>query len=97
MPKISIIIPCYNAEKYINQTLDSVLAQTFKDFEVICINDGSTDNTANVLQKYATSNKQIKVINQANCGVSKTRNNAFAHATGKYIYYMDSRCGRSFL
>ena len=90
MPKISIIIPCYNVEKYINQTLDSILAQTFRDFEIICINDGSTDKTAEVLQQYTDNNKQIKVINQANCGVSKTRNNAFAHTTGKYVYYMDS-------
>lgn len=90
MPQISIIIPCYNVEKYINQTLDSILAQTFRDFEVICINDGSTDKTPDLLRQYADNNKQIKVINQQNSGVSKTRNNAFAHTTGKYIYYMDS-------
>ena len=90
MVKVSIIIPTYNVEKYINQTLDSVLTQTFDDFEVICVNDGSKDNTLSILHKRAEEDKRIKIINQQNSGVSKSRNNAFSQATGKYIYYMDS-------
>ena len=90
MAAISVIIPAYNVEKYIADTLESILAQTFKDFEVVCVNDGSKDNTLKILEQYALKDNRIKVINQSNSGVSQARNNAFAHASGKYIYYMDS-------
>ena len=90
MVQISVIIPVYNTEKYINDTLDSVLGQTFNDFEIICVNDGSSDNSLKILKQYANKDQRIKVFDQANSGVSKTRNYAFEHANGKYIYYLDS-------
>ena len=62
--KISIIIPVYNVEKYLKQCLDSIINQTFIDFECICVNDGSTDNSLNILQEYADKEKRIKIISQ---------------------------------
>lgn len=89
MPEISVIIPCYNQEKYIAECLDSVLAQTFTDYEVIVVNDGSTDNSAEIIKKYAEKYPQIKLINQVNQGLSATRNNAMKHALGTYFYPLD--------
>ena len=65
-PKISIIIPMYGVEKYLRRCLDSVLNQTFKDFECICINDGSTDNSLEILEEYAKKDKRIIIISQKN-------------------------------
>ena len=64
MPKFSIIIPVYNVEKYIKKCLDSVFNQTFKDFEVICVNDGSTDSSLDILKEYAAKDARIKIINK---------------------------------
>lgn len=64
MPKISVIIPCYNVEKYMDKCLESVLSQTLSDIEVICINDGSTDNSLKLLNQYAASDSRITVINK---------------------------------
>ena len=69
MPKISIIVPVYNVEKYLSQCLDSILTQTFKDFECICVNDGSTDNSLSILQKYAKKDNRIKIIEQTKARV----------------------------
>jgi glycosyltransferase involved in cell wall biosynthesis len=90
MPKISIIIPIYNAGKYLQACLDSVLMQTFGDFEVICVNDGSQDNCAEILSEYAAKDKRIKVITQENQGVSAARNQALRRANGKYITFLDA-------
>ena len=90
MPKISVIIPVYNTEKYLAECLDSVLSQTFKDIEIICIDDGSTDNSAKILKQYAKKDKRIKIITQKNSGVISARNNAIAVAKGEYIYPLDS-------
>ncbi len=90
MPKISVIIPVYNTSRYLSECLDSVLAQTFTDFEAICINDGSTDNSAEILQKYAKKEERIKIINQENAGVVAARNNGISCATSEYIYPLDS-------
>lgn len=90
MPKISVIIPVYNAEKYIAETLDSVLAQTFNDIEIICIDDGSTDGSIKILEKYQKKDKQIKIIKQKNQGVIVARNNAIKQAKGEFIYPLDS-------
>lgn len=90
MPKISIIIPCYNVEKYLSRCLDSVIEQSFDDFEAICVNDGSTDNTQIILEEYAKRDKRIKVITQKNQSVSSSRNNGKAVALGQYIYFLDS-------
>jgi len=90
VPKISIIIPVYKAEAFLNRCLDSVLAQTFQDFEVICLNDGSTDNSWKILEKYARLDKRITIINKDNTGVSDTRNIGLQQASGDYILFMDS-------
>ena len=90
MPKISVIIPIYNTGKYLSECLDSVLNQTFQDFEIICINDGSTDNSLEILNEYAARDKRIHIINQENAGVVVARNNGIAFATGEYIYPLDS-------
>ncbi len=87
---ISIIIPVYNVEKYLSHCLDSVLAQTFSDFEVICINDGSTDNSLQILQKYLKKDDRIQIINQPNRGLSCARNAGLSIAEGKFISFIDS-------
>lgn len=89
-PLISIIIPAYNAQKYISATLDSILNQPCKDFEIIVVNDGSTDKTSEILSSYSSRNKQIVVLDQKNQGVSVARNNALEIAKGKYISFLDS-------
>lgn len=90
MPEISIIIPVYNAEKFLDMTLTSVLKQTFTDFEVICVNDGSTDNSWKILQTFAQKDKRIKIFNQENVGGSVSRNNALEKAVGKYVAFLDN-------
>ena len=91
MPKISVIIPVYNVEKYLSRCLDSVCSQTFNDIEIICINDCSPDNSAEILQEYAEKDKRIRIINkEKNGGLSAARNSGFAVATGEYIYFLDS-------
>ncbi|MDR1123958.1 MAG: glycosyltransferase, partial [Elusimicrobiota bacterium] len=87
---ISIIIPVYNTGRYLPRCLDSVLAQTFKDFEVIAVNDGSSDNSANILADYAKKDSRIKVITQANQGQSMARNNGLKAARGRFVYFIDS-------
>lgn len=89
--KISVIIPAYNVEEYIGRCLDSILEQTYQNFEVIIVNDGSNDNTSNVLAEYAKKYPQkIIHIDQENAGAAAARNNAMKSATGDYIAYIDS-------
>ena len=90
MPKISVIIPVYNTEKFLPACLDSVLNQTFKDIEIICVNDGSPDKSADILAKYAEQDKRILVITQENKGLSSARNVGVKMATGDYICFVDS-------
>lgn len=90
MPLISVIIPVYNSAKYLPDCLNSVLGQTLQDLEIICINDGSTDNSLEILRKYARRDRRIKIINQKNMGVVSARNNGVAAAHGEYIYPLDS-------
>lgn len=87
--KISVIVPCYNAEKYLEKCLDSIINQTYKNLEIICVNDGSTDNTLKLLKNYADTDDRIKVIDQQNSGTSKARNNAFKLVTGSYVAFVD--------
>ncbi|MDR1196141.1 MAG: glycosyltransferase family 2 protein [Endomicrobium sp.] len=87
---ISVIVPVYNVEKYLARCLDSLLAQTFGDFEIICVNDGSADGSLKILQDYAARDPRIKIINQQNQGLSMARNNGLKIAQGKYIYFLDS-------
>ena len=89
-PLVSIIIPVFNTEKYLAECLESVIIQTYKNIEIICINDGSLDNSQNILEKYAEIDKRILVINQSNQGVVCARNNAIKKSNGEYIYPLDS-------
>lgn len=90
VPKISVIIPVYNVEKYLSECLDSILNQTFNDIEVICVNDGSTDNSLSILKEYQNKDSRIKILTQKNKGAASARNNGLNQAKGKYIYFMDS-------
>ena len=85
----SVIIPVYNGEKFIDNAISSVMSQTYSDYELIIVNDGSKDNTATVLEKYE-SNPKITVISQENGGVSKARNNGISHAKGSHIVFLDA-------
>ncbi len=87
MSKVTVIIPAYNAEKFIEQTIDSVLAQTFQDFEIIVINDGSRDKTAEIVNSYGFS---VRCIQTTNGGVSRARNLGINNALGEYIAFLDS-------
>ena len=89
MVKVSIIIPTYNVEKYLRECLDSVINQSLKDIEIICINDGSTDNSLAILEEYAKKDDRIIVINKKNEGVAKTRNLGISRAKGQYVCFMD--------
>ena len=88
MIKYSFIVPCYNGEKYIVKCLDSILKQTGNNYEVIVINDGSTDNSINIINKYK-NDKRIVVINQDNMGLSLARNNGINKAKGEYLIFVD--------
>ena len=89
-PVVSIIIPIYNVEKYLRRCLDSVLAQTFTDWEAICVNDGSPDGCDKILAEYAAQDKRFKIVNKKNGGLSDARNFGFPYACGKYILFVDS-------
>lgn len=88
MVKVSVIIPIYNVEKYLRECIDSVINQTLEDIEIICINDGSTDNSLNILNSY--DDKRIKIINQENKGLSVSRNVGLDNANGEYVCFLDS-------
>ena len=86
----SVIIPVYNVEEYLQSCLDSVLSQTFSDWEAICVNDGSTDGSVAFLEDYAAKDARITVINQSNAGTAAARNNGIRAAHGDYIFFLDS-------
>jgi len=86
---ISVVVPVYNAEKYLAKCLDSILSQS-KNLEIIAVNDGSTDNSLNILEDYAKKHSNIKIITQTNQGVSSARNLGIKHATKDYITFVDS-------
>lgn len=87
---ISVIVPVYNVEKYLSRCIDSILNQTYKDFEIILFDDGSTDNSGKICDEYAAKNKNIKVIHSENVGVANARNFGRNEAKGEYITYVDS-------
>lgn len=89
-PKASVIIPVYNVEQYLEDCLESVLSQTFKEIEIICVNDGSTDKSLKILERYGRQDQRIKVLTQKNQGLSAARNAGLREATGKYISFLDS-------
>lgn len=87
--KFSIIIPVYNVEKFLRECLNSITSQTLKNFEVICIDDGSTDNSLGILQEYANKDSRFKVISQENQGQGIARNKAIDIASGEYLFFVD--------
>lgn len=88
--KVSIIIPVYNVEDYLQECLDSICGQTLRDIEIICINDGSTDDSLRILEEFAAEDKRIIIVSQRNKGLSGARNTGVLFATGEYIYFIDS-------
>lgn len=89
-PKISVIIPVFNAEEYLRKCLDSIILQTYENLEIICVNDGSTDSSEQILNEYAQKDSRIVVINQQNSGQSIARNKGLECVTGEYISFIDS-------
>ena len=89
-PKVSVIIPCYNAELYLRECMDSVLSQTLAEIEVICVDDGSTDGTLEILREYEAGDSRVKVLLQRNMGAGAARNVGLEKAHGKYLWFLDS-------
>lgn len=89
-PKISVIVPVYNVEKYLSRCIESILSQTFTDFELLLIDDGSTDNSSNICDMYALKDNRIRVFHKKNGGVSSARNLGLDNAKGKWITFVDS-------
>lgn len=89
-PKISVIVPVYNAEKYLSQCIDSILRQDFTDFELLLIDDGSKDNSGFICDEYAQKDQRVKVFHKKNGGVSSARNLGIDNAQGEYIAFIDS-------
>lgn len=90
MTKLSIIVPVYNVEKYLPKCLESLIKQTLKDIEIICVNDGSIDNSLAILKEFASKDSRIKIIDNQHQGVAKTRNTGIEQSTGEYIGFVDS-------
>ena len=94
---ISVILPIYNTEKYLKQCLDSLIFQSYKDLEIICIDDGSTDCSGKIADQYVKKDERIRVIHQKNRGESKARNVGLNLAKGEYIAFVDcDDCGKLF-
>ena len=89
-PKISVIVPVYNTEKYLRRCVDSILAQTFTDFELLLIDDGSKDKSGEICDEYAKNDERIKVFHKANEGISATRKFGLLHIVGNFIQFIDS-------
>lgn len=89
-PLVSVIIPIYNVEKYLEYCLDSVINQTYSNLEIICINDGSTDNSENIVKKYQQQDQRITLITKKNKGLSDTRNVGLDNSNGSYLFFLDS-------
>ena len=90
MTKLSIIVPVYNVEKYLPKCLESLIKQTLKDIEIICVNDGSMDNSLAILKEFASKDSRIRIIDNQHQGVAKTRNAGIEQSTGEYIGFVDS-------
>lgn len=88
--KISIIVPVYNVETYLPQCLNSLVEQTYKNLEIICVNDGSTDGSLAILRDYAERDGRIKIVSQENAGLSGARNTGISYVTGQYLMFVDS-------
>ncbi|MGD1871437.1 MAG: glycosyltransferase family 2 protein [Mastigocoleus sp.] len=90
VPIVSVIVPAYNAEAFISRTLESILSQTYKNIEVIIVDDGSQDNTVNIVKNFIKRDQRIRLLQQENSGVASARNLAIAHACGEYIAPIDA-------
>ena len=90
MPKISVIVPIYNVEKYLQQCLDSILVQSLQDLEIICIDDGSTDNSVNILDEISVKDSRVKVVHKENAGYGAAMNVGLDMATGEYVGIVES-------
>lgn len=90
MPIVSVIIPSYNAERFISECLESVLAQSLADIEVIVVDDGSTDSTFSIVERFAEEDPRVTAIKQQNSYAGVARNNGMKHASGEYLYFLDS-------
>ena len=88
-PKVSVIIPIYNQEKYLRECLETVLLQNLQEIEVICVNDGSTDGSFNILSELAWTDERLRIINQENKGVGEARNVGIREAKGEYLAFID--------
>ena len=89
MPRISVLIPVYNVSRFLHESIESLLNQTFEDFELVCVNDGSTDNSLEILNEFSKNDPRVKVFNQENEGSGSARNRALEEACGKYVYFFD--------
>lgn len=87
---VSVIIPVYNVEKYLAQCIESVLRQNYRWFEILLINDGSTDSSQSICEAFAAKDSRIKVLNKPNEGLSSARNYGLKHAIGEYVIFLDS-------
>ena len=87
---ISVIIPVFNVEEYLDKCLESILTNTYRDLEVICVNDGSTDRCPEILRKWKERDLRVIIVNQENRGVVRVRNSGLDAATGEYIAFVDS-------
>lgn len=89
-PKVSAIVPVYNSSEYLSQCLESIINQSYKDIEIVCVNDGSTDNSLDILREYKKKDNRIVIIDKPNGGVSSARNAGLKSAKGKYVQFIDS-------
>ena len=87
---ISVIIPVYNVENYLAQSVESILKQSFENFEIILVDDGSTDSSGRICDEYVEKDERIAAIHQKNGGLSAARNSGLSEAEGKYVYFLDS-------
>ena len=88
--KVSVIVPVFNKEKYLGDCLDSLINQTLEEIEVICVDDGSSDGSASILEEYSCNDSRIKVFRQENGGPGSARNKALKKAAGKYVLFVDA-------
>ena len=90
MPMLSVIVPCYNGEAFLARAVESALAQSFRDLEIILVDDGSTDGSSAMCDRYAALDPRVRVIHQSNAGLSAARNAGIAAAQGEYIAFLDA-------
>ena len=89
-PKVSVVVPIYNVEKYLKRCLDSIVNQTYSNLEIILVNDGSPDNCGMIIDTYEKTDERVKALHKANGGLSDARNYGMQHVTGEYTIFVDS-------